>query len=184
MHTALRGLVVATALFASPAALAATVVTDNLNPTGVATFFFSFTGGAYSIQVDPRGNTNNQLADPEIFLFADDGSPKTGLTGALIGQNDDINFPTNLSARLSGNLAAGNYVLAVGQFNFTQAEARAGVANYDRPGAFTATFSDGITLQAGAVPEPATWAMLMLGFGAMGATLRRKQKVAARIRFA
>lgn len=28
----------------------------------------------------------------------------------------------------------------------------------------------------GAVPEPATWAMLILGFGAVGATLRRRQR--------
>ena len=36
----------------------------------------------------------------------------------------------------------------------------------------------------GAVPEPATWAMMMLGFGAMGASLRRRAKVTARVRFA
>ncbi|MBS0479821.1 MAG: PEP-CTERM sorting domain-containing protein [Proteobacteria bacterium] len=34
------------------------------------------------------------------------------------------------------------------------------------------------------VPEPATWAMMMLGFGAMGASLRRRAKVTARVRFA
>ncbi len=35
----------------------------------------------------------------------------------------------------------------------------------------------------GGVPEPSTWAMLILGFGAVGATLRR-QRQAARVRFA
>jgi hypothetical protein len=35
-----------------------------------------------------------------------------------------------------------------------------------------------------AVPEPATWAMMMLGFGAMGGILRRRSAVTARIRFA
>lgn len=35
-----------------------------------------------------------------------------------------------------------------------------------------------------AVPEPATWAMMLLGFGAMGGALRRRSQVAARIRFA
>ena len=33
------------------------------------------------------------------------------------------------------------------------------------------------------VPEPATWAMLFLGFGGMGYTLRRGRKVNARVRF-
>ncbi len=35
-----------------------------------------------------------------------------------------------------------------------------------------------------AVPEPATWAMMLLGFGAIGGALRGRQKVAARVRFA
>jgi hypothetical protein len=35
---------------------------------------------------------------------------------------------------------------------------------------FKATFSDG------AVPEPASWAMMVLGFGAVGALLRRRQE--------
>lgn len=32
---------------------------------------------------------------------------------------------------------------------------------------------------AGAVPEPATWAMMLLGFGAVGATMRRRKRVTA-----
>jgi hypothetical protein len=35
----------------------------------------------------------------------------------------------------------------------------------------------------GAVPEPATWAMMLLGFGAMGATLRRRSQQ-VRVRYA
>ena len=42
---------------------------------------------------------------------------------------------------------------------------------------FSATF-------AGGVPEPATWALMILGFGAVGAAMRRKQQVAAKVRFA
>jgi hypothetical protein len=34
------------------------------------------------------------------------------------------------------------------------------------------------------VPEPATWAMMMLGFGGLGYTLRRKSATGPRIRFA
>ena len=41
-----------------------------------------------------------------------------------------------------------------------------------------------VTPPPSGVPEPATWAMMMIGFGAMGAALRRRQKVSARIRFA
>jgi hypothetical protein len=35
-----------------------------------------------------------------------------------------------------------------------------------------------------AVPEPATWAMMLLGFGALGGMLRRRERQSARIRFA
>lgn len=34
------------------------------------------------------------------------------------------------------------------------------------------------------VPEPATWAMMIMGFGLMGAAMRRNHKVTARVRFA
>jgi hypothetical protein len=29
---------------------------------------------------------------------------------------------------------------------------------------------------SGAIPEPSTWAMLLIGFGAIGATMRRKRQ--------
>ena len=38
-------------------------------------------------------------------------------------------------------------------------------------------------VEPGAVPEPATWAMLIGGFGAIGATMRRRGPRALRIRF-
>lgn len=36
----------------------------------------------------------------------------------------------------------------------------------------------------GGVPEPTTWAMMLMGFGAMGMALRSRQKVATRVRYA
>ena len=37
---------------------------------------------------------------------------------------------------------------------------------------------------AGTVPEPATWAMFILGFGAIGGALRRRKQVATGVRYA
>lgn len=67
---------------------------------------------------------------------------------------------------------------------------RTNAVNFDLGGTFTT--QDGSTAQrpnyqavGPAVPEPATWAMMMLGFGAMGAMIRRRNtRTSARIRFA
>lgn len=41
-----------------------------------------------------------------------------------------------------------------------------------------------ISAAAPAVPEPATWAMMLVGLGAAGAAMRRRNKVAATVTFA
>ena len=55
------------------------------------------------------------------------------------------------------------------------------------PGYSHITFFDtksGTGGNGGAVPEPATWAMMLLGFGAMGMVMRRRRKQTANVRFA
>lgn len=56
-------------------------------------------------------------------------------------------------------------------------------------GTFTAQDGSTITVPAfapvgPAVPEPATWGLMLLGFGAMGGMLRSRRRATARIRFA
>lgn len=46
------------------------------------------------------------------------------------------------------------------------------------------SFSSGPMAGTPAVPEPATWLMLLAGFGALGAMMRRARRVRAAIRFA
>ncbi len=41
----------------------------------------------------------------------------------------------------------------------------------------------GVRLDAGGIPEPATWAFMILGFGLVGAAMRRRQKAAVRFAF-
>lgn len=66
---------------------------------------------------------------------------------------------------------------------------RTNATNFNLGGTFTT--QDGSVAQrsnfaptAGAVPEPATWAMMLLGMGAVGFAMRRKSKAHAKVAFA
>ncbi len=177
MKTMMKTALAALAMLAAPNAFAATTINGSIGSAGVKDYYFSFTGGSYSIAVN--STLLFGIVDPEVYLFRDDGSPTTGLTGALVDHNDDRSR-FDLNSLLTGNLTAGNYVLSVGQYHFTQSEARAGRADFfPLTTRFQATFSNGITLNAGptgAVPEPATWAMMILGMGAVGYAMRRAKR--------
>jgi len=163
----------------APAAANIVVVNDTVEAHAVDYIAFNYTGGAISLfTIGDWFGPSLPLLDPMIRLFADDGSPFGALTGALLGTaDDDIGLNPVLNF---GSLAAGDYILAVGSFNLTEAEARSGGA--DRPfidADYIATLSGSghITLNAGpvspAVPEPATWAMLVGGFALAGLAMRR-----------
>ncbi len=57
------------------------------------------------------------------------------------------------------------------------------LAGYDDPAQrYTVTLR--IPGQTGGVPEPATWGLMILGFGAVGGAMRRRQSVSTKVRFA
>ena len=64
---------------------------------------------------------------------------------------------------------AGNYVLAFGVSNWTDTA-------YDSGMAFSGITVAGVPV-GNAVPEPGTWAMMLLGFGAVGFAMRRRRAV-------
>lgn len=165
----LKGAALAALALATVPASAATTFTGTLGATGATAHHFTFGGGALQINVNASGVNPN--TDPMIWVFEDNGSPDTALTGATLGVNDDFN---GLNSQLNLNLSGGAYILSVGRWVFSESEARSTNAG----GFFAGTTYDVIFDQtvgiAGAVPEPATWALLILGFGAVGAGMRRR----------
>jgi hypothetical protein len=110
----------------------------------------------------------------------------SGKLGSLVGGRLDI----ALSTAFNYNPALGNLVLTVKDFDlgsggslFLDADKNVGTTNmriyaypYDFNQGLVTGFNDKV---GGAVPEPATWAMMIVGFGLVGSAMRRKQAAGA-----
>jgi hypothetical protein len=118
--------------------------------------------------------------DPEMFLFRDDAV----LNQADFIATDDDSGP-GLNAYLSRYLLSGSYIVAIGDYNLTLAEAVAGINRGSRndpnvPGAYQLQISaaNAIVTETGTaapVPEPATLFLLGSGlFGLIGLKKRKK----------
>jgi hypothetical protein len=94
------------------------------------------------------------------------------VTNVFIGANDTAgpNPYVSYSYNLQSLVGPGNYILRF--------------AEVDNSGYFNLGV-DNVSLNAtGAVPEPASWAMMILGMGAVGGALRRRSKVSTTVKFA
>jgi hypothetical protein len=105
-----------------------------------------------SVPIIPGGPLWSALGDDSGDCF-DDGCGYTG----WINSTYDIT-------------AAGNYILAFGVSNWSDQA-------YDSGMAFSGITVAGVPIDNNAVPEPGTWAMMLLGFGAAGFAMRRRKAV-------
>ena len=148
-------------------------------PTDVTVSFFSDAGGILGAQ-----------------LFSQTFTPAQFASDTHTANNTDI-VGLNLSGPL--NLLAGSYDvffsnpmdLAIpvysgsGAIYFEPPSTLAPGTKYGQLHDFNGnTSSVGVTLFSGAVPEPATWAMMLMGFGLMGFGLRNRSKAAVRVTYA
>jgi hypothetical protein len=93
-----------------------------------------------------------------------------------------------LSSAFNYDPSKGALVLTVKDFDFgsggnlyLDADKNTGLTNM-RDSAFTYDYNQGLVTgfnDFAAVPEPATWGLMIAGFGLVGATLRRKRRVAS-----
>jgi hypothetical protein len=102
----------------------------------------------------------------DLFLYTPGGAFVQRLFGN--GMFDD-NFSFNLANAVCAGLPMG---VPCSQYNVGLHEG----ATFSGNTRITATF-DTATLDA--VPEPATWAMMLMGFGGLGAVLRSRRRVVA-----
>lgn len=164
----------ATVIFASAPAYAATVVGDGavvVLPAGPGAFSapinFAVSGTAGNFTAtftflnpfDPAAATGSAsfTFDPDQLVF----------TGGTFGPGSDfaIGSPTSPAGSAItvslGNLAFGAQTLTL-------------MGTFSPTGNGTAVVGGSLNLTESAVPEPATWAMFILGFGVLGAGLRRR----------
>ncbi|TRW14674.1 PEPxxWA-CTERM sorting domain-containing protein [Glacieibacterium frigidum] len=151
--------------------------TNNLGRT-ITAFDIAFTGELY------RLGTANRGADTLAFQYSTDA---TSLTTGIYTGVAALNFTTpNLTGTIgvrNGNLAANQTALSASIIGLTLAQGQSLFIRFvdtDVTGADDGLAIDDFSLSATtAVPEPATWALMIAGFGLVGLAKRRTRVVAA-----
>lgn len=165
----------------------ATAMVAVASPAYAAPLLFNFSGpsgtAVFQLDSNPTPNSSQTFIGSDQFSF----SNVAGTFGGIAGTASTISFGNGIFASLS--IVAPN----LGFTQFTAPTLFTGSPSSPTflTGTFTLInpfFGNGtLTISpvaAGAVPEPATWAMMLAGFGAIGFAMRRRSKVATRVRFA
>ena len=121
------------------------------NPAGQLTSTASFGPGSYSLSFLLGGNARGAAAQTTTISLGD--------------------FTTSI------NLASGD-PLKLYTFNFTTGTGGALVFTEQGPSDQQGNILDNVSLSS-AVPEPGVWALMLTGFGLMGATVRRRRALHA-----
>lgn len=128
-------------------------------PSFSETFSFSTSvAGFLSAVISTTGGGPNSVNDVDFTRVFISGTGITGSQGDLLplaGSNDVNEF------RALNDLAVG-----VGSYSLTTQGTSSGL---------NGSYGGSISFRPGAVPEPATWAMMLVGFGAMGVSMRRRR---------
>ena len=142
-------------------------------PDAVAyTFFSVVTAGLFDISAD--GLPVFTLADPQIYLFTNNGSPGGALTGTFL--NTDDNSGPGANSLIAGqSLGVGNYVVAVGAFFLEQSEARTDGNSGCCSGTVLVTIASANGVANLQIPEPATFMLVGFGLLALRFALRRSR---------
>ena len=105
------------------------------------------------------------------------GSPITGPTLSTFG-----NYFTTGPSFVDGSGIRFNTTTTTNVALFYDSNARSYRVNAINQGG--SSFVRATSNAVAAVPEPATWGLMVIGFGGLGFAMRRREKVATRVRFA
>jgi hypothetical protein len=122
---------------------------------GVEQTLTTTAGHSYDLSLWWRDNASNSSAE-QLLQIIWDGTVVGKISGTL-GSNSFAQLSYNVVGTGSDTLKIGGY----------------SAAGYNMIDDISVTRS-----ATGAVPEPATWAMMLLGFGGLGAILRRQRRTA------
>jgi hypothetical protein len=153
-------------------------------PVGAAEVMFNFSGtGFFGGTLDGTGILTTSDMSSINPLNGFEAQTITGITGTFNGSE---------ITGLAGVFGANNLFYSTGPFfvdgnglGFTTAGISANLfvtngtsyrVNTQGAGLLTGLVTASATPLAAAVPEPATWAMMLLGFGGMGVALRRRRR--------
>lgn len=118
-------------------------------------------------------------------LYASFNSQDTNPTGVNIFRIGTTNGGLPLTFNQIGGLGAGDTTSVFTDYQLVTLGAFEGIGYAIGNGGSYFNDSTGVNFSVVAgVPEPATWALMILGFGAVGGAMRRRQAVAAKVRFA
>ena len=184
MRMATKLMVTAVAFAIAPAAHAATILPGN--PTSVPNAKFDVSGditsGPISASFGRNGLGSGTFTDTFLFRIDQNGLGSGSITTILSGlpmSATDLDFTsvifnngvtdyvvdTSTGSVEQGGLA--NIPITFGTQNSL-------TVNYLSRG--QGSYSGTLTFTPGPIPEPATWAMMLLGFGAMGMVIRRRKQ--------
>ncbi len=167
-------------LTSNPSTYTANGGTFNISGTGGFSGISGTTGalkGTLSFS-QSVGNTIAQSVS-NFFTFND----KAGSTYSFSADSVRTDAFVNDSATKSGTLFVLGNVLN-NSLGLTSTPASLTVQfNSTGNSAYSSALSLSVPPIAGGVPEPATWAMMVIGVGAIGGAMRRRQKVSTRVSF-
>ena len=160
-------------LFAAQSSVTTLIGTGNVTPTDTLTL----TGGTFSVSTNVITAASGDITAVTI-------TPSSPLTALIF--NPQNGPGANLSVDVTTNLGIDNFLYSLGSGNnfltittgageFIQSVALTSGVGFEDLATIRASF---VPATDNGVPEPATWAMMLLGFGAIGVAMRRRRSAA------